>query len=147
PSLSLFETFPELKTPGGPMENIRVRSNGEKAVRLSPLPHDHAHEGGHAHGPHGHTHEHWDNPGEYRLRELAMPDRDYTRRAFTIGIGGPVGSGKTALTLALCRHLRDNYSLGVVTNDIFTKEDGEFLTRNHALEANRITAVETGGCP
>jgi urease accessory protein len=131
------------------MENIRVRSNGEKAVRLSPPPHDHSRGGGHAHGhgDHGHSHEQWDNPGEYRLRELAMPDRDYTRRAFTIGIGGPVGSGKTALTLALCRHLRDTYSLGVVTNDIFTKEDGEFLTRNHALEANRITAVETGGCP
>jgi len=102
---------------------------------------------GHVHGPHGHTHEPWDSPGEYRLRELSLPNRDYRRRAFTIGIGGPVGSGKTALTLALCRHLRDDYSLGVVTNDIFTKEDGEFLTRHEALEANRITAVETGGCP
>src|SRR5207302_4324706 len=74
-------------------------------------------------------------------------DRDYTARAFTVGIGGPVGSGKTALLLALCRRLRDDYSLAVVTNDIFTKEDGEFLVRNHALPADRITAVETGGCP
>src|SRR5215467_718837 len=64
-----------------------------------------------------------------------------------IGIGGPVGSGKTALVEALCRHLRDRYSLAVVTNDIFTKEDGEFLVRHQALPAERITAVETGGCP
>lgn len=58
-----------------------------------------------------------------------------------------MGSGKTALMLALCRALRDKYSLAAVTNDIFTKEDGEFLTRNGALPANRIRAVETGGCP
>src|SRR6185436_8424214 len=68
-------------------------------------------------------------------------------RAFTIGIGGPVGSGKTALLLALCRLLRADYELAVVTNDIFTKEDGEFLVRHQALPAERITAVETGGCP
>ncbi len=73
--------------------------------------------------------------------------RDYRARAFTVGIGGPVGSGKTALLLALCRLLRDDYSLAVVTNDIFTKEDGEFLVRHQALPAERITAVETGGCP
>jgi urease accessory protein len=96
---------------------------------------------------HGHTHEHLDSPGEYRLRELTLPDRDFSKRAFTIGIGGPVGSGKTALTLALCRYLRTEYSLGVVTNDIFTKEDGEFLIRNEALTSDRIMAVETGGCP
>jgi len=58
-----------------------------------------------------------------------------------------VGSGKTALVLALCRALRDNYRLGVVTNDIFTKEDAEFLVRNQALSPERIKAVETGGCP
>ena len=103
--------------------------------------------GPHSHGPHGHTHEPMESPGEYRLRELALPDRDYSKRAFTIGIGGPVGSGKTALTLALCRHLREQYSLGVVTNDIFTREDGEFLIRNQALTSDRILAVETGGCP
>jgi urease accessory protein len=116
-------------------------------------PHDgHAHETGphsHAHEPgsHGHSHEPFESPGEYRLRELALPDRDYKRRSFTIGIGGPVGSGKTALTLALCRHLRETYSLGVVTNDIFTREDGEFLIRHQALTQDRILAVETGGCP
>ena len=107
----------------------------------------HAHDHSHSHGPHGHTHEPMESPGEYRLRELALPDRDYKKRSFTIGIGGPVGSGKTALTLALCRYLRENYSLGVVTNDIFTREDGEFLIRNEALTQDRILAVETGGCP
>ena len=64
-----------------------------------------------------------------------------------VGIGGPVGSGKTALTLALCRRLRDVYNIAVVTNDIYTKEDAEFLTRNEALSADRIVGVETGGCP
>jgi len=64
-----------------------------------------------------------------------------------IGIGGPVGSGKTALTLALCKRLRDIYNIAVVTNDIYTKEDAEFLTRNGALVPERIIGVETGGCP
>jgi len=64
-----------------------------------------------------------------------------------VGIGGPVGSGKTALTLALCRRLRDVYNIAVVTNDIYTKEDAEFLTRNEALTPDRIIGVETGGCP
>jgi urease accessory protein len=73
--------------------------------------------------------------------------RNYTARAFTVGVGGPVGSGKTALLLALCRALRDRIRLGVVTNDIFTREDAEFLQRNDALPARRIRAVETGGCP
>ena len=77
-----------------------------------------------------------------------MPlDRDFNRRAFTVGVGGPVGSGKTALMLQLCRRLRAKMNVAVVTNDIFTKEDGEFLTRHDALEAERIRAVETGGCP
>ncbi len=62
-------------------------------------------------------------------------------------MGGPVGSGKTALLLQLCRKLRDRLSIAVVTNDIFTREDGEFLTRNEALPQDRIRAVETGGCP
>jgi urease accessory protein len=73
--------------------------------------------------------------------------RDTRERAFTVGVGGPVGSGKTALVLALCRLLRDRISLGVVTNDIFTREDAEFLTRHEALPSERIRAVETGGCP
>jgi urease accessory protein len=64
-----------------------------------------------------------------------------------VGIGGPVGSGKTALTLALCQRLRDAYNIAVVTNDIYTKEDAEFLTRNGALAPERIVGVETGGCP
>jgi urease accessory protein len=64
-----------------------------------------------------------------------------------VGIGGPVGSGKTALTLALCRALRDKYQLAVVTNDIYTEEDAQFLVRNEALPPQRIIGVETGGCP
>ena len=64
-----------------------------------------------------------------------------------VGIGGPVGSGKTALTLALCRRLRQRYQLGVVTNDIYTEEDAQFLVRNEALAPERIIGVETGGCP
>jgi urease accessory protein len=66
-----------------------------------------------------------------------------------VGIGGPVGSGKTALMLQLCRHLQARYELGAVTNDIFTKEDGEYLISHNALPAanQRIIAVETGGCP
>ena len=64
-----------------------------------------------------------------------------------VGIGGPVGSGKTALTLALCLALRDRYNIAVVTNDIYTEEDAQFLVRNQALEPARIIGVETGGCP
>jgi len=64
-----------------------------------------------------------------------------------IGIGGPVGSGKTALVLALCRALRDAYQIAVVTNDIYTEEDAQFLVRNEALAPERIIGVETGGCP
>jgi urease accessory protein len=100
----------------------------------------------HHHGPHGHTHEHLDHPGHFHERELPM-ERDFKRRAFTVGVGGPVGSGKTALMLQLCLKLRDQMGIGAVTNDIFTKEDGEFLTRHGALPAERIRAVETGGCP
>jgi urease accessory protein len=64
-----------------------------------------------------------------------------------VGIGGPVGSGKTALTLALCRALRDRYEIAVVTNDIYTAEDAQFLVRHEALAPERILGVETGGCP
>lgn len=94
-----------------------------------------------------HTHDQWANPGQFRHRQKPMPDRDYAQRAFTVGIGGPVGSGKTALMLALCRKLRNQIPLCAVTNDIFTKEDAEFLICNEALEPGRIRAVETGGCP
>jgi urease accessory protein len=64
-----------------------------------------------------------------------------------IGIGGPVGSGKTALMLSLCRSLRDKYNIAAVTNDIYTEEDAQFLVRNEALVPERIIGVETGGCP
>ncbi len=64
-----------------------------------------------------------------------------------VGIGGPVGSGKTALLDRLCKAMRDDYSIAVVTNDIYTREDAEFLVRSEALPAERILGVETGGCP
>lgn len=95
---------------------------------------------------HGHTHEHWSGPGHFHARQSPIK-RDFTTRAFTVGVGGPVGSGKTALMLALCQKLRGQMGVAAVTNDIFTKEDGEFLIRHKALEAARIRAVETGGCP
>ncbi len=69
------------------------------------------------------------------------------KQPLRVGIGGPVGSGKTALTLALCRRLRDRYDIAVVTNDIYTEEDAQFLVRNNALPPERIIGVETGGCP
>ena len=100
----------------------------------------------HAQGGYGHHHDHADHPGHFHERELPL-DRDFKKRAFTVGVGGPVGSGKTALMLQLCKRLREKMSVAAVTNDIFTKEDGEFLTKHEALPAERIRAVETGGCP
>jgi urease accessory protein len=70
-----------------------------------------------------------------------------SKQALRVGIGGPVGSGKTALVDALCKRLRDEYDLAVVTNDIYTKEDAQFLMRSGALPIERIVGVETGGCP
>jgi urease accessory protein len=67
--------------------------------------------------------------------------------ALRVGIAGPVGSGKTALLDSLCKSLRDDYQIAVVTNDIYTQEDAQFLVRSQALEASRILGVETGGCP
>jgi len=102
---------------------------------------------GHGNG-NGHAHEHLEHPGLFHERDNPLwATRDWKSRAFTVGLGGPVGSGKTALTLKLCQELRHQYSLGVVTNDIFTREDAEFLRRNSALAPERIAAVETGGCP
>uniref|UniRef100_UPI0007C63EE1 urease accessory protein UreG n=1 Tax=Streptomyces scabiei TaxID=1930 RepID=UPI0007C63EE1 len=72
---------------------------------------------------------------------------DGSRRALRIGLGGPVGAGKTATVAALCQALRDELSLAVVTNDIYTREDAEFLLREAVLPPERITAVETGACP
>jgi urease accessory protein len=96
----------------------------------------------HSQGGNGHA----DHPGHFHDREHPL-DRDFNQRAFTVGVGGPVGSGKTALMLQLCKRLRETRSIAAVTNDIFTKEDGEFLTKHKALEPERIRAVETGGCP
>ena len=132
-----------------------------------------------------HYHEPLVSPGDFNARPRPLA-RDYGHRSFTVGIGGPVGTGKTALMLQLCRALRDSYNIatararprplararpcrrpiagrllgksllrtrsvapvgGQVTNDIFTREDGEFLLRHEALAAERIRAVETGGCP
>jgi urease accessory protein len=100
----------------------------------------------HSHGPDGHHHEHIEHPGHFAERAGPLV-RDFDVRAFTVGVGGPVGSGKTALMLALCQKLRDKMNIAAVTNDIFTKEDAEFLIRNRALVPERIRAVETGGCP
>ena len=86
----------------------------------------------------GHQHSHQSLSEPTRARAVGVP---------VIGVGGPVGSGKTALVEALCRQLRGEYSLAVVTNDIFTKEDAEFLVRREVLPTDRIIGVETGGCP
>lgn len=78
-----------------------------------------------------------------KVKENIMKKKQVLR----IGVGGPVGSGKTALLRELCLALRDKYDMAVVTNDIYTREDAEFLTKNNALSADRIMGVETGGCP
>ncbi|MBK8163278.1 MAG: urease accessory protein UreG [Gammaproteobacteria bacterium] len=70
-----------------------------------------------------------------------------TKQTLRVGIGGPVGSGKTALVDALCKRMRDRYNIAVVTNDIYTQEDAQFLVRSQALAPERIIGVETGGCP
>src|ERR1700712_5875031 len=85
----------------------------------------------------GEPHAHTERPR--RIRQVGEPLR--------IGVGGPVGSGKTALVAALCRELRDELSLAVLTNDIYTTEDADFLRRNAVLPDDRIAAVQTGGCP
>jgi urease accessory protein len=100
----------------------------------------------HSAGGNGTSSDHADHPGHFHDREQPL-DRNFAQRAFTVGVGGPVGSGKTALMLQLCQRLGETMQLAAVTNDIFTKEDGEFLTQHHALPAERIRAVETGGCP
>ncbi|HWS01763.1 MAG TPA: urease accessory protein UreG [Gammaproteobacteria bacterium] len=69
------------------------------------------------------------------------------KQTLRMGVGGPVGSGKTALVAALCKAMRDDYNIAVVTNDIYTREDAQFLTQHEALAADRIIGVETGGCP
>jgi urease accessory protein len=81
------------------------------------------------------------------IRGYSGPDNMKHDNPLRVGIGGPVGSGKTALTLALCRALRERYQVAVVTNDIYTEEDAQFLVRHEALAPERILGVETGGCP
>ena len=70
-----------------------------------------------------------------------------TKQVLRVGVGGPVGSGKTALLKALCAELKDKYNIAVVTNDIYTREDAQFLIHHEALPEERILGVETGGCP
>ncbi|MEW1659279.1 MULTISPECIES: urease accessory protein UreG [unclassified Streptomyces] len=92
--------------------------------------------------------DHQDGFPERHTYSAAAPLRpDGTRRALRIGLGGPVGTGKTATVAALCRALRDELSIAVVTNDIYTREDAEFLRREAVLPTERIVAVETGACP
>lgn len=86
-------------------------------------------------------------PARRVLEPPAPAGRATRRRALRVGLGGPVGSGKTATVAALCRLLHDELSLAVVTNDIYTREDAEFLLREAVLPPERITAVQTGACP
>jgi len=74
-------------------------------------------------------------------------DKTMTKQVLRVGVGGPVGSGKTALVDALCKQMREQYDIAVVTNDIYTQEDAQFLMRSEALAEDRIIGVETGGCP
>ncbi|MFG2222647.1 urease accessory protein UreG [Streptomyces sp. NPDC048644] len=94
------------------------------------------------HLDHAHTY-----PERHSYSAAAPKRSDGSRRALRIGLGGPVGTGKTATVAALCRALRDELSIAVVTNDIYTREDAEFLLREAVLPADRIQAVETGACP
>lgn len=126
---------------------VKVGHIHENGIDSGP---GHSHSQSHSHDhnhDHGHTHEIMDNPGSYIHRDRPVYRTDWKQRAYTVGIGGPVGSGKTALVLALCKHLRDTHNICVVTNDIFTREDWEFLVRNEALPEERMRSVETGGCP
>ncbi|CDO71495.1 hypothetical protein BN946_scf184909.g89 [Trametes cinnabarina] len=133
-------------------ETVQFINNlmSESSPQAVPLTHSHGSGPSHSHGPdeHGHTHEHLEHPGKFAERDMPnYSNRHFEERGFTVGIGGPVGSGKTALTLALCQKLRKEYNIATVTNDIFTREDQEFLIKNKALPPSRILAIETGGCP
>ena len=127
--------------------------------------HSHAHEHSHSHShphshdnplaprpsplaaPHGHTHERMEHPGRFHQRPGVRADRDFCAGRSPSASAGRLAAARRRLVLALCRTLRERHSIAVVTNDIFTREDGEFLVRHEALPAERIAAVETGGCP
>ncbi|KAN0064200.1 hypothetical protein ACQY0O_003367 [Thecaphora frezii] len=128
-------------------EPVAAFKSVPSAVAAGADAHTHTH--GSSAQEHGHTHDIMDHPGRFSDRDLPNYEgRNWNERAFTIGIGGPVGSGKTALLLALCQRLRDELNIAVVTNDIFTREDQEFLRRHSALTPeSKIRAIETGGCP
>jgi urease accessory protein len=79
--------------------------------------------------------------------DFLSPDMSLNHKPIRIGVGGPVGSGKTMCVLRLCQWLKDEYSMAVITNDIYTREDAEFLLRENVLPADRVIGVETGGCP
>jgi urease accessory protein len=81
------------------------------------------------------------------VKQVAAKAADPSKHPLRVGVGGPVGSGKTALVDSICKKIRDRYNVAVVTNDIYTKEDAEFLVRSKALTPDRIVGVETGGCP
>ncbi|MBC7984185.1 MAG: urease accessory protein UreG [Candidatus Obscuribacterales bacterium] len=81
------------------------------------------------------------------MSAVPTPAKQINSDVLRVGVGGPVGSGKTALVDALCKRMRDKFNIAVVTNDIYTKEDQQFLIRSEALTADRIRGVETGGCP
>src|SRR5690349_12781211 len=99
----------------------------------------------------------WPHPGAYKSfdagcgarghDEVSSPPMNNRPDVLRVGVGGPVGSGKTALVDSLCKRMRDLFNIAVVTNDIYTKEDQEFLIRSQALAPERIRGVETGGCP
>lgn len=82
-----------------------------------------------------------------KLKYMNSPLQQTTPSPLRVGLGGPVGSGKTSLLDALCKHMRNDYEIAVVTNDIYTREDADELVRRQALSADRIVGVETGGCP
>src|SRR5450755_5130769 len=89
----------------------------------------------------------WPLPWSIAAQEIVKMDASNRAEVLRVGVGGPVGSGKTALVDLLCKRLRDRLDIAVVTNDIYTREDAEFLIRSQALPAERIRGVETGGCP
>ncbi|TFY61055.1 hypothetical protein EVJ58_g4750 [Rhodofomes roseus] len=129
------------------INNLSANASGQPT-------HSHSHDGGasHTHGPgeHGHTHEHLDHPGKFAERDL--PDyssRNFEERGFTIGIGGRSARSITSVRDLFLPFpsLSDATTAATVTNDIFTREDQEFLIKNKALPESRILAIETGGCP